>query len=208
MWIIGIPPKNLEDADRPVVVDKKGTLMATNQTPSMHDSYTLIFWGNLYDENVATIFASRLRAAGLCVKIVGIDGLHAKGKNGITLQADLCVSEIGNLASQTQCVVLPCDITGYQKFEKDPQIQRFFTELRGAIHVANPNLTFVVNHGLKAFQLLLKTSFQRVEILTYPQEDALFRFTYTITEKLVGHFSNSISRRHLFPTHLPGVVYP
>lgn len=187
--------------------------MATTLTPSSHDSYTLIFWGNSYDENVATIFASRLREAGLCVKIVGIDGFHAKGKNGITLQADLCASQICGLAKQTQCVVLPCDLHGYQKLHDDPRVQDFFSELLGSIGAPQSNLTFVLHHGLKSLQSLLQTSFQSVEVFIYPQNDALFTFTHTIAEKLIEHINtigedSTESRRHLFPSHLSGFVYP
>ena len=187
--------------------------MATPLTTLTPASYTLIFWGNSYDENATTIFTTGLRAAGLRVKIVGTSGIQAKGQSGITLQADLCANEIYSLAKETRCIVLPCDLLGYRQLEKDPQLNTFFTELRNSLNRSSRDVTFVLHQSLKSISYALQESVESVEVLIYPQEEALFAFTRTMVERIKGRFQctekdHHAVPRHLFPTHLQGFVYP
>ena len=215
--IFGIPPTHGSDRHwclwSNAGIEERENLMATNLMTSTPDSYTLIFWGNAYDESATTIFATRLREAGLCVKIVGIGGMQARGQNGITLQADLCMSEINTLAQQTRCVVLPCNIQEYQQLENDPQLQTFYLNVVDSLNRSSNRMTLVVHHGLKSLQSMFQNSCQKVDVLIYPQEDALFAFTHTVAERLLGRFNRlgdyeRSSRQKLFPGHLHGFVNP
>lgn len=82
----------------------------------------LVLWGEYFDEVAATIFTVTLRQAGLCVKVVGVNGLLAAGRNGLTLHADLALSEVVTWLQDTFCLVLPCGQAAVKRMENDPRI--------------------------------------------------------------------------------------
>lgn len=187
--------------------------MATDLNTSTPDSYTLIFWGNCYDESATTIFASRLREAGLCVKIVGIEGMHARGQNGIVLQADLCLSEVNMLAKQAACIVWPCDINAFQPMENDPALHALYLNMTDAISRSSRSVTVVIHQGLTSLRDMFQSSCRQADVLIYPKEEALFAFTRAIAERVAGHFSlhgdrRISNRRQLYPHHLQGMMCP
>ena len=90
--------------------------------------YAFIFWGDKFEEEVTTIFATELRRAGVCVKLVGLAGLRATGVHGLVISCDLTLSDALPLAKQAICVVLPCSLTTIKRIENDPRIREFFKQ--------------------------------------------------------------------------------
>jgi len=86
----------------------------------------LLLWGDQFDDVAATVFTVMLRKAGLCVKVVGVDGLLATGCNGLVLHADLALSEITPLVDNMLCLVLPCDHAALTRYEADPRLHVLF----------------------------------------------------------------------------------
>ena len=68
----------------------------------------LVLWGEYFDEVAAATFIATLRQLGLCVRVVGVHGLLAAGRNGLALHADLTLSDVKTLINDVFCVILPC----------------------------------------------------------------------------------------------------
>ena len=147
---------------------------------------TLIFWGNNFDEATTIIFATMLRDAGICVKMVGINGPCATGQNGITLQSDILISELSELIEQVRCIVFPCGQSSCQRMENDPRLTRLFAE------AARSGAMFIVNTSRDLVQALLPSSTSQEQILIYPGKEDLSAFVATIVYKLSGRFPSSI----------------
>jgi hypothetical protein len=103
--------------------------MAANKLHSSRTThYAFILWGDRFEEQVATIFATELRRAGVCVKLVGLAGFKATGVHGLVICCDLTLSDALQLAHQAICVVLPCSLTTIKRIENDPRIREFFKQ--------------------------------------------------------------------------------
>ena len=89
-------------------------------------NYTFVLWGEQFDEATAAIMTTKLRQAGLCVKLVGVAGRRPIGRNGLALYPDMVLGEALDVAEQAICVVLPCSATILKFVEIDPRIADFF----------------------------------------------------------------------------------
>lgn len=89
----------------------------------------LVLWGDYFDEVAATIFIATLRQAGLAVRVVGVHGLWAAGRNGLMLQADISLSEVKPLLDRVTCLVLPCSRAAVKRLENDPRIHELFISI-------------------------------------------------------------------------------
>lgn len=87
-----------------------------------------VLWGDHFAEDVATIFATELRRAGLHVKIVGLRGLQASGIHGVVLATDLALGQALPLTKKTTALVIPCNVTILQRAEDDPRLRDFFKQ--------------------------------------------------------------------------------
>lgn len=118
--------------------------------PTRTTLYAFILWGERFEEEVATIFATELRRIGICVKIVGLTGLQAAGIHGLVLTADFTLGQALPLANQAMCVVVPCSASVLQRSEDDPRVPQFFREA-----MAN-HAQFVISGGETIEQTSLK----------------------------------------------------
>ena len=106
----------------------KNVMTTRKARPIRTTLYAFILWGDRFDEEVTTIFATELRRLGICVKIVGLTGLQAAGIHGLVLSADLTLGQALPLANQAICVVVPCSASVLQRSEDDPRVQQFLRE--------------------------------------------------------------------------------
>lgn len=91
-------------------------------------NYVFILWGDNFEEEVATIFATELRRTGVGVKIVGLTGLQATGVHGLVIAADLTLGQALPLADKAICVIAPCSAVTLQRSEDDPRLPQFFQQ--------------------------------------------------------------------------------
>ena len=152
--------------------------MTFGRNISVPTGCTLVFWGSSFDESAAIIFATTLRNAGICVKIVGINGLYATGQNGVTLQSDLAVSDIIAMVDQIHCIIIPCSVCSYQRLSGDPRLSKFFTE------AAKRNAIFIVNTSFEFLQTFFPAADQEENVLTYPEQRHLLRFAGMLAHQL------------------------
>jgi hypothetical protein len=67
-----------------------------------------VLWGKYFDECSAAAFVCELRAAGLRVRIVGIDGKLARGRHGLALAADVSLERCLVARQPATHVIVPC----------------------------------------------------------------------------------------------------
>ncbi|MCB0097446.1 MAG: hypothetical protein KDE46_17065 [Caldilineaceae bacterium] len=149
--------------------------------PTSHQ-YIFVLWGAQCEEAPAAIFVSELRAAGLRVKVVGLDGIHANGTHGLALLPDITLSQALPLARLASCIILPCAPATLQRMAGDPRLQEFVMlaqaeqalfVVEGAVHPQLPEI------GLEVANL-------GEDVLIYPLGAALFDFTHEIIHALSG----------------------
>ncbi|MBX3015365.1 MAG: hypothetical protein KF832_27845 [Caldilineaceae bacterium] len=139
-----------------------------------------VLWGELFEEIPATIFTVSLRQVGLCVRVVGVNGLSAVGRNGMLIHADLSLNDIGPLLDQAACLILPCSRAAIKRLENDPRVHALLT--RCAQHGAK----FVVYDRSVVNQSILHTlAIPRQDIVTYTQVDDLMALGRTVATSLL-----------------------
>jgi hypothetical protein len=84
--------------------------------------YTLVLWGEQFDEAAAAIFVTTLREAGLPVKVVGLTPRRLNGAHGLALVPDLTLSQALLLADQIICVVIPQVTVNLKRLMNDPRL--------------------------------------------------------------------------------------
>jgi hypothetical protein len=89
---------------------------------SKSKSYTLVLWGEQFDEAAAAIFVTTLREAGLPVKVVGLTPRRLNGAHGLALVPDLTLSQALLLVDQTICVVIPQVTVNLKRLMNDPRL--------------------------------------------------------------------------------------
>ncbi|MFN8493004.1 MAG: DJ-1/PfpI family protein [Caldilineaceae bacterium] len=105
-------------------MDKKHTPPKVYSHRSSHHAF--ILWGDKFEEEVTTVFATELRRAGLSVKLVGVAGPRATGAHGLVISCDLTLGDALPLANQAICVILPCSVTAIKRLENDPRVHQLF----------------------------------------------------------------------------------
>lgn len=140
----------------------------------------LVLWGEYFDEAAATVFTVTLRQAGLCVKVVGINGLLAAGRNGLALHADIVLSEVTAWMHEVFCLVLPCSRAAVKRLENDPRIHELFA---GA---AQNRAKFVVHdEGVGKDSILHLLTIPDPDILPYANVENLRVFAKELATTLL-----------------------
>ncbi len=98
----------------------------------------LVLWGNYFDEYIATAFVCELRAAGVRVRIVGLDGRLARGRYGMMLGTDLSLERVRALQQPVTHVVAPCSGAQWAALQDKPHAAEFMQRLTagGAVFIA------------------------------------------------------------------------
>lgn len=98
----------------------------------MRQPTILVLWSYRSDEVTTVTLVSRLRDAGLRVKLIGLDGRSCAGRVGLVLKADrtlaewLTTAKVGGAQSGEQLtgLVLPFDEATLQRFAQDERFLR------------------------------------------------------------------------------------
>ncbi len=93
--------------------------------PKTH-TYIFVLWGEQFEEAIASLFVTRLREAGLRVKVVGLTPPHIRGAHGLALVPDLTLDQALALAEQVVCLIIPHPGQGLGWFKNDPRIALLF----------------------------------------------------------------------------------
>lgn len=150
---------------------------------SRKPSCSLVLWGEGFEEGVATTFVTQLRAAGLCVRIVGLYGQRARGHYGLTLCADITVTTALTLAARASAVIIPCNATLLRGLTYDPR----FAEL---LAQAKRNGAHFILREPKALQTplcqpLALNEAERSFYAPYLEKHEIERFAYAMTQQLM-----------------------
>ena len=151
----------------------------------------LVLWGEYFDEVAAATFIATLRQAGLCVRVVGVHGLLAAGRNGLALHADLTLSDVKALSHDVFCAILPCSRAAVKRLENDPRIHELFAEVAN-----NAAKVVVYDEGVRRQTLLRSHAIPSHDIVTYPHDANLTAFVQEMGRTLVLTVDTSIERCH------------
>ena len=88
--------------------------------------YVFVLWGERFDEPIATHCITRLRQAGLTVKVVGLRGHSSIGTNGVALVPELLLQDALLQASRAVCIIVPCTSPYIGHIDNDPRVRRLF----------------------------------------------------------------------------------
>ena len=151
----------------------------------------LVLWGEYFDEIAAAIFTATLRQAGLAVRVVGVHGLLAAGRNGLLLQADISLGEVKPLLERVTCLILPCSRAAVKRLENDPRIHELFTD------VAHNRAKIVVHDRGVIRQSVLQSFMESSgDIVVYASDDNLQTFVQEMT-KALSHETSCSSVRYV-----------
>jgi len=137
----------------------------------------LVLWGQDFDEAPATLFITRLRAAGLPVKLVGVSGRYRRGVHGLALLADLTLDQALRLAPDACCIIVPCDQRPIQRMENDPRVRELLAQANanGALFVTGVTLA----DGASPFQ-----SVRPAALRAYAPGEDIVAFVQRVVEGL------------------------
>lgn len=145
-----------------------------------------LLWGHYFDEVVAAIFVSELRQAGLCVKVLGLEGRPLVGMRGLVLTPDLSLGQLPRFLQRTFAIIVPCALEQLLHYAHDPRLVDFFQEAqhRQVHFVISHRLSTAAagNRALAAVALALPIS----SCLAYPDLPYLVPFVHT----LASHFQS------------------
>lgn len=164
--------------------------MTSGRNTITPDGCTLIFWGTYFDEGVAITFATTLREMGNCVKVVGLNGQYATGRNGVTLQSDISVTDLPPLLDQIRCIIFPC-YHAASSIRNDLRLSQFFAE------VAKRAAMFIVAPNCELLRPLLPTTTYENCVLNYPAKETLLDFAGMIGRRLAGNQPSAMEPRDL-----------
>lgn len=140
----------------------------------------LVLWGEYFDEVAATIFIVTLRQAGLAVRVVGVHGLLAAGRNGLLLHADIALSEVKAFIDQVTCLVLPCSQAAIKRLENEPRMHEL---LAGAAQ--NGAKMIVHDRGIIRHSVLQSLFGIDGAIVVYASDDNLQIFAQELAKELI-----------------------
>lgn len=147
----------------------------------------LVLWGEYFDEAAATVFTVTLRQAGLCVKVVGINGLLAAGRNGLALHADITLSEVTTWMNEVFCLILPCSRATVKRMGNDPRIHDLFA---GAVQ--NKAKFVVHDEGVGKNSILHLFTISNPDVLAYANVENLTIFAEELATALLHLEKNRI----------------
>lgn len=152
-------------------------------------SCVLVLWGEYFDEVAAATFIATLRQAGLCVRVVGVHGLLAAGRNGLTLHADLTLGDVKAMTNNVFCVILPCSRAAVKQLETDPRIHELFAKI-----AQNAAKVVVYDEGVRRQTLLRTHAIPSQDIVTYPHDANLTTFAQEMGRTLALTVGASVER--------------
>jgi hypothetical protein len=82
-----------------------------------------ILWGERFNEVMATVFATQLRAHGWATHLIGLYGNQHPGRFGLVLLADLSLSQALADPEPVRCLVAPCPVSLLTDGEYDPRLE-------------------------------------------------------------------------------------
>ncbi|MCB9076518.1 MAG: hypothetical protein H6631_02920 [Anaerolineaceae bacterium] len=91
-------------------------------------NYHFVLWGEGFDEIAAAIFVTKLREAGLLVKVVALHAQQLAGANGLALVPDFTLGQALKLVGQTAAVIMPCTGPELLPFTVDPRLSDFLAQ--------------------------------------------------------------------------------
>jgi len=167
-------------------MDKMRMLPRKTQ-PARMAHYTFILWGDNFEEEVATIFATELRRTGIGIKIVGLTGLQATGALGVIIASDLTLGQALPLADKAVCVIVPCSAATLQRSEDDPRVSQFFQQaFTNCAHFIVSHISVIAQTSLR----LLATPTAQFSIYT-ESNDLMELARATAVSLSTQHESNS-----------------
>ena len=132
-----------------------------------------VLWGEKCDEAAAALFVTKLRAAGLRVRVVGISGKRIGGAQGLQLVADLALDQALPLVAQAACVIIPCPAVILARFLHDPRLHNFL-EIIARREI--PLLMAQSESAVHKLDALLELDLSADLITFYPPGEALLPF--------------------------------
>lgn len=159
--------------------------------------YVLILWGEKFDEDVATLFTTAARREGLCVKVVGVTGTQATGRNGLVIAADLTLGQAASLAKQAVCVVVPCHPSILQHLENDPRVPELIQQAN-----ANHALFVFSNHDALDRSSLRQLQIDPTRLIYYADFQSLSDSTHEIVQSLLPSIFDSVGNGFVSSTIL------
>ena len=135
-----------------------------------------VLWGRHFDEAVTAIFVTELRAAGVRVKVVGLEGRTTAGAHGLSLAPDLALGQLPRLAQRITGIVIPCSFDKLQRFMHDPRLAAFFQTAQ------QREVRFIVQQGAKRDAAAIGLS--PTMLIEYPGCSDLVLFVRTFATQL------------------------
>ncbi|MEM7132683.1 MAG: DJ-1/PfpI family protein [Chloroflexota bacterium] len=153
-----------------------------NSLPHLKSNCTFILWGDDFDEESASIFATEFRRIGLRVKIVGVNGPSASGAHGLTIRPDMTLGDALPLAPSSSCIILPCGLGTIRRIQEDPRVLHF-------LQTAAENCAQFIG---SQEQLLKQSALEQLNNGTsrwdfYQHEENLIEFAIKKASKLMNH---------------------
>jgi hypothetical protein len=148
---------------------------------SKYQSYVFVLWGDRFREAEAAIFVTKLRDAGLRVKVVGLTPHELDGAHGLALVPDLSLDQALPLASRAIGVIIPATLSGLKRLQNDPRVRQFFQQAdhhRAYFVLGSVNKADVMGLGW------LPVSVDRV--ICYPSFEDLMMFTQGLATRFLS----------------------
>ena len=160
--------------------------------------HIFVLWGEHFFESAAVIFATIFREAGLCVKLVGVNGMQAAGRNRVLMQADLSVTTALELATRVCAIVVPCTPAALRRLGNDPRIHQLFQQAtrNDACFFTPPEMSATAS-CLKFLGVSAKS------VLPYSTEPALISFV----QQLAPQVATSLRAGDSLPSALANFAF-
>lgn len=152
--------------------------------------HVFVLWGQGFEEMPATFFITRLREAGLEVKVVGVSGRYGRGRHGLTLMSDCTVDQALRSVSGAGCVIIPCDGPGIRRMENDPRVSELLAGAKANDALFVIGASAVDDHSpfqsvFPASRLADAALFTDVLLFTYASLDDLPTITNNVVERVM-----------------------
>ncbi|MEZ4710933.1 MAG: hypothetical protein R3A44_27290 [Caldilineaceae bacterium] len=145
---------------------------------SAAQSIAFVLWGDHFDEAAAALFITGLRKAGQRVKVVGINGPQGRGACGLSLVADMTLSEALPLAKQAACIIIPCNDAALRRMGEEPQVMEFMEQVGVGI------APVVVMEGVSPYARLFQLTGNRAVITASPAAERITLFVGELLAQL------------------------
>lgn len=140
-----------------------------------------VLWGQQCDELAATLFITKLRAAGIRVGVVGIGGSRSPGAHGLGLVTDTTLEQALSRIAQVAAVIIPCRGDQLLHFLNDPRLILFLHDC-----LINQVPLLLASEGMPTPAQWQRAGVEQVAetIECYPPTDQLAPFIQTFAATL------------------------